>query len=509
MSKAVGPLSRLLGVALCLLVSSGAEASPLFELMGAGVGTGGLNARAGGASAASTYFNPALLPRARQGLNLGWYLLNDAVSITLDPRYSANDVPLSSLNRVRTDTPPVPTDWLQNGCVAGGGTCVRNVAAQPRQSQGSSGSVRAYQLLGLVNHLLDDYLTLGFYALVPLTSFTQANSFFVDEREQFVSNSLHPELYADRLTPVSLAFGAGSRLTDWLSLGLSFTLGLSNQADAVAYVGNSGKLSDTLELSTKVNVAASVAPHMAAVLTPFEDLDFSLTVHSPQKMEIETAFRIYLPNGDIQRAARTATHSWLPWIVGLGTNYTVARSQQNKWDLTGTLTFERWSQYLNRQSERPLKNYEWSDIFAGALGVRLTHEERLSTFLDANFRPSPVPMQSGRTNYVDNDRFGLSGGADYELPFPSWKVVLRFGAQAQVHMLRERHQTKINPRAPQYAGRSYSQLVADEWPDDSVDVSTGQPIAEAAGLQTNNPGWPGFASSGFILGAGATVSLLY
>lgn len=496
--------------ALAFLLTCGtAQASPLFELMGSGVGTGGFNARSTGASSASTYFNPALLPRAKQGLDVGWYMLNDAISITLDARLSAFDVPTSALNRVRTDTPPVPTDWLQNGCSPVSGQCARDVVAQPRQSEGSSGSVRAYQLLGLVNHLLDDYLTLGFHALVPLTSFTQANSFFADEREQFASNSLHPELYSDRLTPVSLAFGAGSRPTDWLSLGLSFTLGLSNQADAVAYVGNSGKLSETLELSTKVDVAASVSPHAAAVVTPFEGLDFALTVHSPQQMQIETAFQIYLPNGDIQRASRTATHSWLPWIVGLGTSYTVVKRALNTWDLTGNVTFERWSQYVNRQNERALRDYEWSDTFSGALGVRLSHDERLRTFLDINYRPSPVPMQTGRTNYVDNDRYGLSGGLDYELPFPSWKVALRFGAQAQVHMLRERHQSKLDPRSPRFSGGSYSQLVVDEWPDDSVDVSTGQPIAAAAGLQTNNPGWPGFSSRGFIMGAGVTVSLLY
>jgi long-chain fatty acid transport protein len=226
-------------------------------------------------------------------------------------------------------------------------------------------------------------------------------------------------------------------------------------------------------------------------------------------MQIETAFQIYLPNGDIQRATRTATHSWLPWIIGLGTNYTVAKRALNKWDLTGSVTFERWSQYRDRQNERPLKNYEWSDTFTGALGARLTHDERLRTFLDATYRPSPVPMQSGRSNYVDNDRYGLTGGVDYELPFPRWNVSLRFGAQAQVHMLRERHQSKLDPRAPQFAGNSYSQLVVDEWPDDSVDVSTGQPIADAAGLQTNNPGWPGFSSRGFIVGGGATISLLY
>lgn len=32
-------------------------------------------------------------------------------------------------------------------------------------------------------------------------------------------------------------------------------------------------------------------------------------------------------------------------------------------------------------------------------------------FVDANYRPSPVPLQTGRTNYVDSDRLGFVVGA--------------------------------------------------------------------------------------------------
>ncbi len=46
--------------------STSVGASPLFELVGSGFGSGGLNSRATGASAASAYFNPALLPQAKQ-----------------------------------------------------------------------------------------------------------------------------------------------------------------------------------------------------------------------------------------------------------------------------------------------------------------------------------------------------------------------------------------------------------------------------------------------------------
>src|SRR5690606_27179019 len=141
---------------------------------------------------------------------------------------------------------------LNNGCDPDmGQACVTKLKPNPRQEQGSSGNFNMYQTIGLVSRIWGEHFVLGIYSMVPYGSFTQAHSFFVDEREQFFSNSLHPELYGDRLTPVSLAFGAGSRLTDWLSLGLTFTLGLKNNADAVVYTGNSAKLAETLQLSTK------------------------------------------------------------------------------------------------------------------------------------------------------------------------------------------------------------------------------------------------------------------
>lgn len=511
-AKKLSLIRVLIGAALCALalgLPTTAGASPLFELVGSSFGTGGFNGRATGTSAASTYFNPAFLPRAKQGLELGWYVVNDAISITLDPRANGVDLPESSLDRTGLDLPPVPTTWLDNGCKPDSGKCVTAIDPQTRQSDGSSGGVRAYQALGLVNHIVDRYLSLGFYALIPLNTFTQAHSFFVDEREQYFSNSLHAEMYGDRLTPVSLAFGAGSQVTKWMSLGVSFTLGLTNTADAGAYVGNSAKVPETLQLSTKVDVAASVSPHFGVLFEPLDDLDLTFTLHSPQKMEINTGFGIYLPNGDSQYAIRPATHAWLPWTAGLGATFDVFKNARNAWALTATGTFERWSKYLNRQTERPIKDYAFTDIFTGAGGVRYTRDEKLATYIDLTYRPTPVPLQTGRTNYVDNDRYGVMGGLQYDLPVPAWKVAFRFGAQAQLQLLPERHQKKFNPTDKALAGKTYSQLVVDEWPDKTKDISTGQVIAEAKGLQTNNPGWPGFSSKGVITGGGLTVSLLY
>ena len=75
-------------------------------------------------------------------------------------------------------------------------------------------------MLGLVAKLFHDKLTLGAYALIPYSKFTGADAFYSDEREQYFTNSLHPELYGDRLVATSIAFAGGLKLSDALSLGL-------------------------------------------------------------------------------------------------------------------------------------------------------------------------------------------------------------------------------------------------------------------------------------------------
>jgi hypothetical protein len=223
-------------------------------------------------------------------------------------------------------------------------------------------------------------------------------------------------------------------------------------------------------------------------------------------MSIATTSGTYLPSGDRQSATREAIHAWLPWIVGLGAAYDVYLGERNAWAITGTGTYQMWSKYRNRQGESPLPGYEWSDIPTIAVGVRHTYDGVLTSFLDGVFQPSPVPAQTGRTNYVDNDRIGFGAGVSYD-----WQLthlggaMLRFAGQLQMHFLPERYQKKLDPTLPGSAGR---QLVTDERPDDVIDTR-GMPVPEAAGLQTNNPGWPGFASKGILTGGGLSVSLLW
>lgn len=506
-------------IALAWLASAArpAHASPLFEL----VGGEGFNSRTIDGGSAATYFNPALLPRATTGLTLGIMVLSDQIGITLDSREDADacqvnscDVPAvfgtgpESFRHGDGSTisnPAVPTEWLENGN--------EGLPARPRQGAGTGQNTRAYQQIGLVTPVFGERAVLGFHALIPLSEFTTANAFYNDEREQYFSNSLHPELYADRLTATSLAFGVGSQLTDRFSAGLTFTLSLKNSASAPVYVSDLSDL-DTVLLDSDIGVQASVAPHLGVAYAPRDDLIVTGTVHTKQAFEIETSFDYFLSTGTEQGSSIQFTHAYMPLTLGAGTAWDVRRDEDAALTVAATMLFARWSTYKDRHSESAHPDYVWRDTVSGSVGARYARRNTTGR-IDLTYTPSPVPSQTGRSNYVDNDRAGLNGGADWT--FQLWGSTFRAGISAQVHRLFYRHVTKFappdnpqpNPNADGFGDNYYPQLVVDEVPDDAVDGILGDPIPGREGLQTNNPGFPGFASDGWILGAGVNISVVY
>jgi long-chain fatty acid transport protein len=487
------------------LVSTPVQASPLFELYGATDAVGGLNARAGGASAASTYYNPALLPRAKRGLHAGSFIGHDAISIDVWRRSAGNDLSTAGIGKYRGgEQTALPTRWLERGCTPADGACVSPFAARPRQGVDSSHETRPYATVGMVAPLIGKYLTAGMYTMLPLEVFTSARSFYVDEREQFFSNSLHPELYADRLDSLSLALGLGSQLSDKLALGLSLSLSMKNEAAAPTYVSDSSQFDTSLRITTDVDVKLRFAPNFALALTPTPRLTLSATLHAPQKLAITTRPSATLPVGEVQSATRESVHGFLPWRAALGLSWTLIDESERSWSITGHALFGRWSRYQNRQGERAHHDFAWRDTVSGAIGVR-NRRSGLHTGLDVTYVPTPTPEQVGRESYVDNSRLGVALGTEYVFP-PLGQLTCKLGVAAQLHFLFARLHAKLDPTAHPPV---YPQLVRDEWADGQVDTSTGEVYQDSIGLQTNNPGWPGFSSRGYLVAGGLNLTVLY
>lgn len=485
-----------------------AHASPLFEIAGGDNG-GGANARFTSPGVASTYFNPAFLPYVQRTLAFGILVLQDSVTLTLDGR-NGGDVGfdlLDSYNEDLTgfDYATYPTDWIESGCdPSTGGECQRGLQPHPRQGAGTSGQARPFVSVGLAQPVFGRYLVFGVHALIPAGSFTGGDQFFVDEREQFFSNSLHPELLGDRLSAPSIAVALATEPTDGFTLGVGLGIRMKTTAQADTFIIDGNDQAETLQLSTGIDVSIGVAPYVGARYE-FGDRagSLSLTAHSPNRFDVEVGLLTQLADGDNQTATRSATLDYMPWQFGFGGEVTMPTREDWHIAVTGGVVYRLWSNYVDRQSDSPSGDYEWSDTFSPSVGARFEHG--VTAFgLDASYTPTPVPPQTGRTNYVDSDRFGFNGSVSREVELAG--LDLRIGLNGQLNRITQRHVEKLEVDT---SGEVDPNLVIDEFPDTAVDTRRQEPVESALGLQTNNPGWPGYASEGWLWGAGFSLELLY
>jgi long-chain fatty acid transport protein len=500
MARVSLPIASFLMV---LGIPSLAAASPLIEAVGAVGGNAGAQGVVSGPGSASTYFNPAMLMDADDELLLGFALVSEQLGVTLEGRPPSADVPLivGSRGVVGPNGQPlpadvVPTQWLNQGCPAGSasGQCPApgGFAPRPRQSQGTSGQTRTYLTLGIVKNLVKDRLTLGLYGMLPISNFTTAQSFYPDEREALFSNSLHPELYGDRLTAVSIVAGLAFQVLPTLSLGAAVSIGLANEAASQDYIQSATDYS-TLLLDNKIKTTVNVAPTMGVRYAPTPWLRIGGAIHAPESFAVNTTIDATLPTGTESGTTQKNVFDWMPWSVAVGVQAEIARRGAYTASVVGSLDYGFWSAYQDRQGQNPATygpGLGFRDTMSGALGLRHVYKN-LRAFTDLRYVPSPVPTQIGRSNYVDNDRFGIGVGGDILLKL----LKLRPGFQV--------FGDRFIPRSNQ----KEDALLVDEVPDGSTVSATGRPVPGSQGLQTNNPGYPGFSSGGWLWGGAITLSM--
>ncbi|MFW5739433.1 MAG: hypothetical protein ACOC1F_03605, partial [Myxococcota bacterium] len=470
-----------------LLLPRTAIANPLVETSGAALSAHPFTARTIPSGPSSAYFNPALMV-GRPSVQVGTLAVVQQLQIDLAPRPSGVDVD-PAIYDARVPNPDGTTSRLP----------IRPLpTSQLREPRGSADPDHSSVFLigGMVVDAIPDTLAFGLYALVPARTFQTQTSTFADEREQYFSNSLHFERYGEDFDTNVVAMAIGLRPMNGVSVGLGLTMTTEGEADNEIFVPDASD-QGAMHINTNVRVCTRLRPYGGVSFEPFDSLRLTGTLHMPSHNDVTGQNDLQLWNFEYPAGQRSFTQSYTyrtqssPLRASFGAAYDTTDDRDQGLAAGATVTYVRWSEYVNRHLQEPLD--PWLDTLCGAMGASWRGDVHRAG-VDFTYEPSPVPDQVGRTNYVDNDRLG--GALMYGLQWRLDAVRLQAGVHVQLHRLLPRSVRK-SPRA--------THPILDEFPN-AVDGRTGEPIAASAGLQTNNPGYPGFSSEGWIAGAGLSLT---
>jgi hypothetical protein len=483
----------LTALAALLFVTPPARASSALEMLGSPTGGNALTARLFSHNAGAAYFNPALLPVATFKLEAGFFGLVTRGKIRLKARPAGSDVPTAvydpELSFPNPDDPrPIATQDLAN----------------PRSSTDENDHV-LYAVVGLVRPLAGKYLVFGFYSLLPVNSFLDQKGFFADEREQYFSNKLYFEQLGDRASASSFAFALGSQLNEWLAIGAGIDIAVATQSNTAVYMADAGDQRKVL-LNPDIHTNSKFKPYLGVVYRPSPRVTLTATLHlgtsndtfGQNQVRIRNATELYSPGLNYIPQTYALTQGNEPARVGLGASLASQRPVEGgrpAWEVGLVAVGERWSHYRDRHGESPVD--AWHNTVSLVAGGNFAWRQRRLSF-DLGYVPSPVPDQTGRTNYVDNSRIVSSASIESPVNLLGREIEAGFYLFGSVFVPRS---------VDKDLNRTDANALVDEFPDSTVNNFTHLPDPRAAGLQTNNPGYPGFDSHGYMLGAGFSLRI--
>jgi len=453
------------------------------------------------------YSNPALLCDLDEHFGVGLLMVQPSVEAELLGRPANADIPITyydsdvGIAGANLDR-PLPTIELQNP------------RANNRQSD-----LLGYMSLGLVHSLGIENFRLGLNILVPATNLLKVNGYYPDEREQFFTNTVHFMRFGEWSQIFSMLFGAAYQPLPWLSVGASVEGVLAVGATLDAYIPEA-TVQDYALANVGMETSAGMRGILGVTVRPLEMLSFSLVWRDRRfaKVDAEALLKLWnyheaggstVPKRVVQNHVLALDFEPMEATLSAG-------ARLGAFTVEAGVTWNHWSDYLDVHHTRAQENavftpanegdplvdgssFEFSDTFSFSLGLTWQYLEGYTLIGGANYRPSPVPAQTGRTNYVDSDLLSL--GLGHQFNFRLWGEAIRVDLGLQFWTMFETTVHKEwDPDNP---------LIKDEFPDHARTLIGGQPMPEAEGLQTNNPGFPGFNAGGFAVVGSASLSYMF
>lgn len=356
-----------------------------------------------------------------------------------------------------------------------------------RHSISSTENVYGVVVGGNIN-LFSPNITFGAVAFLPTTGLGSLSTHYNDEREQFFSNSLDYELIGERLRTSQILVGMGIRFLKHFAVGGSVKIMIGSHSDAYTYIPESN--------SQYINLKGSGETKLSYIISGTYHSNWGLSAsliyreHSYARFHGITEIQVNGTEGssdypEYRKMDLILDYSPRQVVLSLG-------FMRPKFFVTGDIGWYQWSKYLDNHDRNP----DFKDTFSPAIGGG--YRILKNTMLMAGFRyiPTPVKDLSGRYNYVDNNTVVIATGLRHKISLG--KSMLSVGGLLQLQLLVPRKVVK-SIHKPYPVCKSGETRLCDEVPDDLIDPTTGKPEPQEKGLQTGNPGFPGFYSGGWYL----------
>lgn len=457
------PFTRWALAACALTLVAQPARANIYEIFGAGARIQGM----GGAGTAftddynATFHNPAGLALGPEVVGLSVHGVFDRTSILLMPRPAGYDPPgyATRLNP-RADT---------EGAVTGG------VA------------------LGFTLKPFDDDFAIGGQFRIPVEGLANIDTAYVDEREQYFGNQLRFQLLGERLRSEVISFGLSYRWKPWLSMGLGLVVLPAVTTVNDVYTPNAADPSH-VEANFRIEQGIEEAVVAGLIIDPLDWLRIAISVQDEVYLAVHARNEVLLGGNEddpVTQNLDVAQHYSPPRLTGA-----IALMDDALGKITVEATWRGWSRYLDGHATQPA--HAFSDTVDLRLGAELPMGDRNAARFGVGWVPSPVPDQTGRSNYVDNDRVVVSvgGGRVFEIWDESFS--LDVAVQLQSLLARETHKARLDSYPACEPGVT---SLCDEVPDRETD-RPGLPARDTWGLQTGNPGFPGFVAGGYVVFAG-------
>ena len=426
-----------------------------------------MTADADGADA--IYYNVGALTRARSGVSVGLMLGMDNARIQLNQRPEGYDIP-----DIGSDTPTVPSDET-----------LTERADTP--ALGTFSTVT----LGGVTSLGTENFRVGMLASFPVAGVGGTQTHFSDERERLFSNQLRYELIGARARRFDIEAGMAYRILGRVSVGVGAHLQPSVKLVNQVYLENATDQEVVqINMDMKQGFSGALTGGLLVDITDYLRAGISVRQNLAFEIEGQNAIQIRGLNRSQQDYPVIQDIGWRP--TSSPSTFTLGGATDvGRTTVMIDIRYAVWSAWRDTQGDAT----EFEDTITPRLGVEYRYSENTAVRFGCSYEPSPVPEQTGRSNFVDNTRLIGSFGATHTFRVIGREFELVWYLQAQG--LLSRTTTKSSRTAYPVCAPGVTEL-CDEVSDELSDARTGLPIAGVQGLQTGNPGFPGFASGGWL-----------